>query len=259
VVIGSDPHRLNMNRTVRNAVGVVALALAVLTGCGGGGPTTTERPLTSDEAAVLASTLYLNHRRGIARFEAVTLASVGGSEFSLSGELDWGQGAGWADVIVPQAASSLTRVYWSRSFMIERRPALDALLVGRGIAQPVFIARPADFRRRVDGVIRVISSLAVEQPENAVLIRQQPGSAFLRYDNLRGREVAVMRYGTRSVYWMDRATGALLRFEGSDAGGRLPLVVDVYEVRQVMIDLPDATQVVDIAQIPEIVPLMVDL
>jgi hypothetical protein len=58
---------------------------------------------------------------------------------------------------------------------------------------------------------------------------------------------------------MDRATGALLRFEGSDAGGRLPLVVDVYEVRQVMIDLPDATQVVDIAQIPEIVPLMVDL
>lgn len=237
---------------------LVVTPVIVLGACGGTGSPPTERVLTNDEASRLASTLYLNHVLGTAWFELHTLTEIDGSEVALEGVVNWGAGTGRAFVTVDSQVASLTEVAWWPKIVAERRPNLDLILSGRGVSHPIFLARAADFNRRVDSIIRVIASLAVAQPENSLLIRQREGSSYLRNDEVRGRRVDVMRFGYRSVYWVDRETGALLRFEGNDATGQMPIVIDLFSDGEIDVQLPSPMNMVDVAQIPGIAANLTD-
>lgn len=152
----------------------------------------------------------------------------------------------------------MTAVVWTQGSIGERRPALDAALggvLGGALGPedvPVLTRAPDIAARRLDQVIAVITGLSSMQRDNAQLIAQTPGSAFLRDHTLRGRDVVVLRYGERSVYWLDRDTGEMLRFEGADASGSYPLVVDVIERGPRTIELPPGAVPVDVATIPEL-------
>ena len=235
-------------------VGALVLLVAAV-GCGSEPEAvSTTRPLTPSEAGLLAEALFANYEDGGAAFEATALAGPGQGSFSLRGEVDWANHGGIADVAGGSGDAPVTAVVWTQDSIGERRPALDGALVGVvGEGQvPVLTRAPDLATRRLDQVVGIITGLASEQRDNAQLIAQTPGSAFLREDMLRDRQVVVLRYGERSVYWLDRTTGEMLRFEGADASGRYPLVVDFLERGPRTIELPPGAIPVDVAAVGEI-------
>lgn len=232
-------------RATRIAAALAFSVLAALSGssCGSqAGPG--ERPLTQSEAAVLAQTLNTNHTRGGARFEIATLAAPGGAGLYLSGETDWERHEGAALVSVDDDSAQMRAVYWRLDAVGERRPSLDRALIDSGAPAEPILHRPVDTSRRIDQVIAVLVALATRQAENAQLILQTPGSAFVREDSLRGRDAHVMRYGLRSTYWLDAETGEMLRFEASNAAGTMPLVIDFLALGPSQVRYPPATQLV---------------
>lgn len=251
--------RSSILRKIRiSAVKRLALVsfMVVVAACGGGDDDTTERPLTAREASLLASTLYLNHLEGRAAFEVHTVVSDRGASLVMKGLVDWTAGSGLAEVSADVEGSTLTSIVWANDIIAERRPVVDDILASRGLQHPIFVIRQASPGRRLDNVIQVVSSLASSNPENQLLIRQTEGSAFLRNDELRNRPVVVLRYGIRSMFWIDSATGALLRFEGNDRTGELPIVVDFLPSRGGVVSFPPATNTIAIEQVPELVPLI---
>ena len=238
--------------------GVVLLLIAsmvvtpLLATCSGGrdsGPT----PLTRQQASVMAELLYRNRESGGATFTLSTPLGPEGGTLTLSGEVDWVGHHGHAIVATSEPIDDpLTEVWWTLENVFERRPSLDEDLIDLGVAMTAsVIERPVDLeRRRIDQLIALVVALAAEQPENAELILQAEGSAFLRVDELRGVDVEVLRYGDRSIYWVDPTSGRLLRFEGTDESRTFPIVVDLLETGERDIQPDPSLQVVVLDEVP---------
>jgi len=222
----------------------VAVAAALLLAACGSAAVDSTRPMTLVEASQLAQALATNKTRGGADFRITTLTELGGVEMQWDGTVDWATKAGRASVTSSESPLQITQVWWTPTRFGERRPGLDSLLGPLVAAPEPVIFRPVDLERRLDQVAAVVSLLSSDTPENAQLILQTEGSVFLRADRLRGRDAIVLRYGPRSVYWLDAATGSLVRFEGSDASGRLPIVVDLLALGARTIDLPSSERFV---------------
>jgi len=233
----------------------VVLLVLILASCGGDSKQEA-RALESPELARLAETMFINHRQGSTIFRAVTLTGAGGDRLVMTGAVDWSGSSGSARVRTDAAGATLAFVAWGGATVAERRPLLDARAEALGGHGGKWFSRPVDRRRRVDQLIAVVMGLATKRPENAVLIQQTVGSAYLREDSLRGRVVDVMRYGTRSVFWVDRLTGELLRFEGNNSRGNLPLVVDLRLVADGPVPAPGPEDVVDTSANPDLALLL---
>lgn len=230
-------------------------ACIALAACGDNDGSSAPRQLTQDEASRLAEAAFLNHRSGGSAFEVTTLSAVGGQRLTLSGVVDWSHNRGVAGVEVADGGSTLVAVAWEQNVVAERRPAAGEALVREGLPSSSWLGRIADQRRRIDQVIAVVTGLATKRPENAVLIRQEEGSSFMRNDTLRGTAVEVLRYGQRSIFWIDVATGRMLRFEGNDAEGTLPIIVDFLPRITTAITPPGPTDVVPISSYPDLASL----
>ena len=235
---------------------MVMCLLAV--GCGGPGNESGPRPLTIDEATRLSAVTYNNHLQGTARFELFTVADVGGPQVTMRGLVDWASGSGQAAVTVAAETSTLVGVAWSSEYIAEWRPNLDQVLRERGVRTPAYVFRPAQPGRRLDDIIRIVAALASRSPDNQLLIRQTEGSSFLRDDDLRGETAEVLRYGERSIYWISKASGALLRFEGNAKSNRLPIVIDLYPTSGESVVLPASENSIDLRRIPDLQYLLND-
>lgn len=234
---------------------ILLAACLALSACGGG-DTTTARPLAQEEAARLAETMFLNHREGKTTFEVATLVETGGQRLGLVGTVDWSTRSGVARVTVDGGTGVLAAVAWGSNTVAERRPVHDGLLAGLGLPQGAWIARPIDQRRRIDQVIGVVMGLATTRPENAVLIQQKEGSSFLRRDILRGQAVEVVRYGGQSIFWVDPRNGKMLRFEGNNTAGTLPIIVDFRQEGAGLLTPPSAEDVVSVGANPDLAALL---
>ncbi len=242
---------LQVGRRVSAAL-LVASCLGALssTACAGDSTGSSERALTTREAALLAEVLVKNYRSAGAVFTVATLDRPGGSTVRLEGRLDWANHLGEATVAV-DVGSAPSVVGWRRDVVLERWPDADEVLTGMGTAAAPVIARPPNMQRRLDQIIAVLVGLAGERPDNAQLVLQTEGSAFVREDELRGVPVVVMRYGSRNIYWLDAATGDMLRFEARSAEGDLPIVIDIFERGSETIELPDQSLWVSIDAVAE--------
>jgi hypothetical protein len=235
---------------------VLLWACIALAACGDNGGSGSLRQLTQDEASRLAGAAFLNHRSGGSAFEVTTLSAVGGQRLTLSGVVDWSHNRGVASVDVADGGSTLVAVAWEQNVVAERRPAAGEALVSEGLPSGAWLGRIADQRRRIDQVIAVVTGLATKRPENAVLIRQEEGSSFMRNDTLRGTAVEVLRYGQRSIFWIDVATGRMLRFEGNDTEGTLPIIVDFLPRITTAITPPGPDDVVPLDEHPGLLTLI---
>lgn len=221
------------------SLAIAALLVVYLSACGRNEETNGERPLTQQEASVLAQTSFLNFDEGGALFDVNTVTQPNGPQLQLRGMVDWKTHSGSANIKVADSQSSITSVWWQKDAIFERRPSLDAKIQAMtGISRSVLVRKPDTSRRRLDQVIGIVVGLASQQAENAQLILQTSGSAYLRSDELRGRKVDVMRYGQRSIFWIDSSTGKMWRFEGVNKLGNQPILIDIVKHDVVTISFP---------------------
>lgn len=221
------------------------LATVLTTGCGPTGETSADTaqgatPLTVEQSVLLAETLVRTSEKGGAAFVAVSQDRTTGRTISLEGEIDWTRLEGRATLDgYSDGFGPVSEVAWSRAGIAERRPDQLHLLVERDEAPDTFFLRRSDLRQSaLDRLITLTVALAADQPEDAALLREQSDTALLRTDTLRGTDVLVLRFSTRAIYWVDRATGALLRFEGVDATGVNPIVIDLIELGPREVTMP---------------------
>ena len=231
-------------------------SITMLGACGGDDTSASEpSPLTNDQAARLAQAGYSNLLAGGAEFEANSaFLGVQPSEtVRLVGVVDWENHVGRAMVSSTGANAGLVEVYWNETTVLERWPGMDEIVSSLGGPDRPWVARPPEpATKQIDRLLAILIGLALEQPENALLLQQTEGTAFLRDDVLRGIDVEVLRYGSRNVYWLAADDGIMLRFEGNSAGGNAPTVVDFLAHGTVEVPRPDDGDVVSASAIPEI-------
>lgn len=223
------------------------MSFAGLVACGGddGPARPVERPLTVDEASLLASVQFDNYDDGGADFQVATAFLTTNETLNLQGVVDWENHVGYAVASGTGGEAGITEVFWTRSVVLERRPAADALLAGLGYrGVKYFLRAPEPEKRLLDRALAIVTGLASTQRDNPQLIQQKEGSAFLRLDTLRERPASVMRFGERNVYWIDSETNRMLRFEGNAAGGGAPTLVDIINRGKRTVPLPSESEVI---------------
>lgn len=225
---------------------VMSTAFAVLAACGGDSkPESTQRLLTVDEATLLASVQFDNYDDEGSDFQVATAFLVSNDTLTLQGSVNWKDHIGYARAVGEGAEGGITEVYWTRTVVLERRPAADALLTGMGLGSVKYFARaPEPDKRLLDRALAILMGLASTQRDNPQLIQQKEGSAFLRLDTLRDRAASVLRFGERNIYWIDSESNRMLRFEGNAAAGGAPTVVDILSRGPRSIQLPPESEVV---------------
>ena len=230
---------------------VFVVTVLSLAACGGS-ESPSERALTSDEAAILANVQYSNLQVGGAAFEIAAADTASNTSLSIVGEIDWTTHRGRAIVNASGREAGVVEVTWDLNQILERRRDVGALLTQLGYAPDAWIARPPDLTNRdLDRVIGIVAGMASEQPDNAILIQQKEGSAFVRNDMWKNTPVKVFRYGERSLYWIDAASDELRRFEGNNSQGNRPVIIDFVERKARRVTLPAKRTIVPISAIQE--------
>lgn len=215
-----------------------ALMLALVSSACGSHNSDEPRPLTRTEADVLSQMLYTNYESQGARFEVAARSFNGDGTVVLSGVVDWRDHSGLATVRgLGAGQDTVTAVAWTQNAIAEQRPGWAARLAGQD-PNSFFIRGVEKETNQLDQLVAVVTALATTQPENAQLILQNEGARFVRTDVLRGRAVNVMRYSDSLGYWVDAATGSMLRMEAVDSSGNWPTVVDILSTGPQTFSLP---------------------
>ena len=227
---------------------VILVSITSLVSCGGDGAK--EKPLSEKQVQLISNVLYRNHAAGGITFMLSTPRETGGGTVTMQGEVDFENLLGHAVVLGGANPNPVNEVFWGRNVVLERRPMLDVVLTEKGFPTARYVARPVDVEsRRLDVLISTLMGMGMEQPENAVLIRQKEGSAHVRDDELRGTKVEVLRYGDRLTMWIDPLTGDLMRFEGTNSRRTFPIIIDILRIGKVRIADPLQAEVIDAAQL----------
>lgn len=215
-----------------------------------GGSTDGERPLSEEQVQLIANAFYRNHAAGGMSFALSAMRDAGGGTLSIQGDVDFTNLIGHAAVSGGADPYPVAEVFWGGNAVLENRPLLREPLAALGHDGARYIARARDVTaRRLDALLQTVMGMATAQPENAVLVRQREGSAFVRTDELRGIEVQVLRFGDRLTLWIDPATGDLMRFEGTNAARNFPIIIDVLSRGARNIQLPFDAQVVEVSKL----------
>lgn len=238
------------------------VALALVTVCSvvacGGEEQRSERALTSEEASILAEVLFRNYESKGATFSLAAQAGGAGGTIALEGAIDWENHQGAARVLGGSQPHPVNAVWWSRDFVAERRPSFDEVVarVLPNVNSPVLVRKPDSVKRRLDQILAIVTGLASQSPDNAQLILQTEGSAFIRTDELRNRSAIVLRYGKRTLFWLDKETNLLLRFEGNSSTSQYPVVLDFMEFGRQTLPPPPTAALVEIEKHQELLPLI---
>ena len=213
-----------------------------------------ERALNVEEASILAEVLWRNYENGGAHFRLSAQAGIESGTITLDGKIDWTQHHGQAQVFGGAQPNPVEEVWWDDSAVAEWRPDLtDELsgLVTSGM-RPIVVRGPDTEHRRLDQLLAVVTGLAAESPENSQLILQTKGSAFIRSDVLRGQQVVLLRYGQRTIYWIDKQSGEMMRFEGINSTGQYPVIVDILDRGSQVIEFPANAESIELASNPDL-------
>lgn len=237
---------------MRRLLSLVVIALAVAA-CGGGAgsssTTVTEKPLTNDQAQLLASAQFLNYRNQGAEFEMDFGVPGTAAHFTMKGQMDWEDLVGYG-VITPDEGEAF-EVWWRKDIIVQSDPALAALLQAAD-QRPVFIRHPPNPQANpVDKACAIMLHLGSKRRDNPLLVRQAEGSAYLGDAMIRGTETQILRYGEINRFWIDPKTGLMLRFAGNGKAGKSPETVDLLTHEAQTIYAPQG-QIVSPAQAKEI-------
>lgn len=225
----------------------------VMSACGGATEPPASRGLTTEEATRLAEIRFGNFGAQGADFSATSAFIALGESLTLTGSVDWQTHSGTATVSASGRDAGVERIVWFSDAVLEVRPGLLTILASTGQTGVEYVRRtPEVGSRLLDRTIAFIVALASPERENALLIQQTEGSAFLRFDTIRGRDVEVLRFGKSLRYWLDVETGELLRFEADSPESNAPVVVDLLAFGLRKVPNPSASTVVDSSTIQDL-------
>lgn len=178
----------------RSAAAVVAFIL-LLTGCSATNgpepsPTSSVRPVTTEEAQLLAIARFNNFDAGSRPFS--TDVQERGADLHLQGWVDYVSQLGYASVtgtFDPQA------LLWTATTVGVTAQPPDATghppLPIRALNDPAWTSAPLDAQAsRLDALLTTIGGLGADRPDNPLLV-QQSGALWLREDEIDGTPVTV--------------------------------------------------------------------
>lgn len=209
--------------------------------------------LTTAQALTLSQMLVKNEdAKGAVATIEVPFGTA--ATFTLTGPVDWAgdrgafvlSGTRSDNVAVPDS-----KVFWDRGAILTEPQGLAAAMEAMGRAGARFASRPLDPTKvALDQVISFVGSLAVDRPENPVLLRQGD-TAFLGSREIDGVTLDGYRFG-KTRYFVEPSTGILRRVEARFARYQNPVVITLSGHAPQSIVLPTADAIVDAATIPDV-------
>ena len=233
-----------------------AVIVAGLTGCGGStSPTpstsTDGTPLTSDQATVLARTLYRSYEERGATFQA-TAQIEADVRLVMSGRVNFRASSGQMLLQVARGGGPLSAgrdVVWTKRAVFEGDiPGLEAAMAKRGRPGVRWVERPVDVKASpVDAVVSMITRLASTRPDNPILI-QQDDNVLLGSQTRDGETLQTFRLANRLVLDVG-ADGTIRQARAELAGANVPITVTLSSYGPQQIVVPPAAARVKLSSI----------
>lgn len=168
-------------------------ALLAVTGCGNDSPddpASQARPVTAEEAQLLAITRFLNYDAGSRPFHTEVVTAD--TPVSLTGWIDWPAEAGYAQAVTAESSDALL---WTPGTVgVYPQPADEAgypMLPIPDFADENWVSRPSDAEQsEFDALLLLLGSLGADRPDNPLIV-QQTGALWLGEQELGGTPVFV--------------------------------------------------------------------
>lgn len=247
--------------TRRMAIAVASAAVLILgaAGCGGSSsPTrstsTDGTALTSDQATVLARTLYRSYEERGAAFQA-TAQIEADVRLVMTGRVDFRTSSGQMLLRVSRSGGALTagrHIAWTKTAVFEGDiPGLEAAMSRRGRRGVTWVERPVDVKASpVDAVVAMITRLASKRPDNPILV-QQGANVFLGSQTRDGETLQTYRLADRLV--LDIAPdGTIRQARAKLAGTDVPVTVTLASYGPQQITVPSPAQRVKLSTIRDL-------
>jgi hypothetical protein len=209
--------------------------------------------LTTAQALTLSRMLVKNEEsKGAVATIEVPFGTA--ATFTLTGPVDWTadrgafvlSGTRSDDVAVPDS-----KVFWDRGAILTEPEGLAKAMEVKGRVGVQFASRALEPTKvALDQVISFVGSLAVDRPENPILLRQGD-TAYLGAKVIDGVTLDGYRFG-KTRYFVEPATGILRRVEARFARYQNAVVITLSGHGPQSITLPKADLVVDAATIPDV-------
>ncbi len=240
--------------------------------------TTTSVPagakLTVGQATKLSRLFFVNRDKGGADVNVRVPYGIG-SSVTIVGQVDWKKHVGAAEIRVIKDDGTVvdtSKVWWGnvqdpqRGFVVSSLKGLTEEMKKAGRPGVNYVARPFSDKSPVDLILRYLDALSAEQPENPLLLRQDPKTGYLGTDQVelivQGAtptdpsttttvSTDIIRFG-RSRYWIDTKTSELVQVAAPLAGLRAPTIYAFTNRSEKTITFPQNAEVVDAGDIPEI-------
>ena len=249
-----------MTRHRLRAMATACVVLAIgITGCGGSSsPTrstsTDGAALTSDQATVLARTLYRSYEERGAAFKA-TAQIEADVRLVMTGRVDFRASSGQMLLQVARAGGPLSKgrhVTWTKTAVFEGDiPGLEAALSKRGRRGVTWVERPVDVTASpVDAVLAMITRLASKRPDNPILV-QQGANVFLGSQTRDGETLQTYRLADRLV--LDIAPdGTIRQARAKLTGTDVPVTITLPSYGPQQITVPSPAQRVKLSAIRDL-------
>jgi len=247
---------------VRTTAVALGLVIAVATGCSTtqsdgseGSPTTSaaSKPITAEQASMLADVLVTNHTLGGSAI--VATVPYGTVTFTMAGEIDWTDHVGRVTIRTePTSKGAAVRgpfdVAFDQKVTFEQVAGLADALAAQGRPPVNWVATALDpGTSPLHVVLQLLQGLSSTQRDNPVLLRQDVtygGTVTV------GDATADRFDMGRSTYAVDRATGRLVRVTARLETTQSTATIDLSDPGPRTIPLPAADDIVALSDVSDL-------
>lgn len=209
-----------MSTAILRPIGMMLITAVGLLGCADRADRPAEpRPITAEEASVLADLLVRNLEAGGAAVEGEM--PYGPATFRFAGEIDWVNHVGRIELRTDLDTGDdppPRAIVWNRSVVFEEVPGLADALTAQGRPAASWVARPLDPQAApLHVLLQLIDTTSSDKRDNPVLLRSQ-GIRWLRRDSVTIGEdnIAVDVFeNRRTTYWVGVKDRLLHRLDAS--------------------------------------------